>query len=182
MQNKMWRSGRNRAVTLATLIAASVAAAGIALWHFSRPVAQTLRLADGTEAFFYSDTRIKPAATYPDPRTMEIDGEAYLKVPAAATPLIVRTRLLVLTVTGKSAVRIIAHWHETGEQVDVLEGHVEAKKAYKSNYEVPDQLARGQMVMINKTIDLMEKETSDMAELSAWTDAIEAAARTGARK
>lgn len=181
MQNRRG-SGLSRALILTALVVVLIAVGGLALWHFSRPTAQKIRLADGTEAYFYSDTKIEPAATYPSPRTLTVDGEVFLQVPAAAEPLIVRTRLLVLTVTGKSALRIIAHWHETGEQADVLDGNVEAKKSYPSNYEVPDQLARGQMVMINRTIDLMEKETAEMDELGAWTEAIVKAAATGARK
>lgn len=169
------------------LIAASVllllAGGAWALIHYhTRPTAQSQRFADGTEAFFYSDAKISAVPGFPKPRELKVDGEFFLRIPEDAAPMIVHTRLMTLTVTGKSAIRIIAHSHETGEQVDVLYGHVQAKKAYKSHYDVPDELDAGQMVMINITIDLMEKETCDLAELKAWSDAMVAAAATGARK
>src|SRR5262245_54530609 len=75
----------------------------VVLWmRAPRPVPRVLRLQDGVEAFFMSDTRIDPAPAYPQPRQLHVDGDAFIRVPAASTPLIVRTRLLVLTVTGTS--------------------------------------------------------------------------------
>src|SRR5262245_14085709 len=79
------------------------------------PVPRAIQLADGTEAFFLSDTRVEPAAAYPQPREIRVDGDAFLRVPAASGPLIVRTRLLVLTVTGDSALRVKAYWKQSGE-------------------------------------------------------------------
>jgi hypothetical protein len=94
--------------------------------------------------------------------------------------LIVRSRLLVLTVSGPSAFRITAHAAQTGEQVEVLSGNIVARKNYPSTYEEPDVLAGGQMTMINRTIDLMEKENFDPSELRSWSSALIAAA-TAAR-
>jgi hypothetical protein len=59
-----------------------------------------------------------------------------------------------------------------GEQVEVLYGNAVAHKAYDSPYAQPDTLTSGEMVMINRTIDLMEKEKFDPAELRAWSDAL----------
>ena len=36
----------------------------------------------------------------------------------------------------------------------------------------PDRLTDGEMTMINRDIDLMEKETTDVAALRAWADAL----------
>jgi hypothetical protein len=138
-------------------------------------------LADGTEAFFLSDTRVEPIATYPQPREIRVDGDAFLRVPAGSEPLIVRTRLFVLTVTGDSALRVKAYWKQTGEQVEVLSGHVQAKKSYPSSYSEPDELSGGEMSMVNQTIDLMEKEKFDPAPLRKWSaDLIAAASRRAA--
>jgi len=137
-----------------------------------------LRLADGTEVFHLSNTRIVPAAGFPASREIRIDGEAFLRTPAGARPLVVRTRLLLLTVSGGTAVRVIARSSETGEEADVLSGRVAAKKAYSSPQNEVDVLSAGEEVMVNETIDLQEKETTDLAGLKAWSAALIAAARS----
>jgi len=54
----------------------------------------------------------------------------------------------------------------------VLYGHVEARKAYPSRQSEPDTLAGGEEVMINETIDLQEKETTNLAQLRSWSAAL----------
>lgn len=161
---------------VAVALVGGIAAAWF-LWPGPKPTPQVTRLADGTEAFYLSDSRIEAAAGYPQPRELRVDGEFFLTIPAQAQNLIVRTRLLVLTVSGETAMRIVAHSKEAGEQVEVLYGNVEARKSYPSQYSEPDQLAAGGMVLINRDIDLMEKETCDVGQLKSWSDAWVAAAR-----
>ncbi len=161
----------------ALTVTVCVAGAVIALCTIAKPVPQALHLPDGTDVFFLSDTRIEPAAAYPQPREIRVDGDAFLKVPPDSAPLIVRTRLLVLTISGGSALRVTAWSKETGEQAEVLHGHVQAHKSYPSSYSAPDILTDGEMTMINRTIDLMEKETTDRVQLQRWSDALMASAR-----
>jgi ferric-dicitrate binding protein FerR (iron transport regulator) len=164
-------------IVLGTILAAGAAA--WLLWPEPKPVPRIVKLTDGTESFHYSDSDLTPAAGYPQPREIVADGEFFLKAAAHAEPLIVRTRLLVLTITGETAIRIVAHHHEAGEQVEVLYGHVVARKSYPSNYSEPDTLEAGGMVLINKDIDLMEKEKCDLDELRAWSEQWMAAIRSG---
>src|SRR5690606_10875199 len=103
--------------------AAVILAAGAVTWFFwpdPEPMPRITSFADGSEAFHYSDSDITPAPGYPQPREIVADGEFFLEVAAHPEPLTVRTRLLVLTVTGDTAMRIVAHHHEAGEQVEVL--------------------------------------------------------------
>jgi hypothetical protein len=160
---------RQRVWTVTALCAGVLTASACA------PAPELLRLADGTEVYYLSNTKVSPANSYPRPREVKIDGEAFLRVPAAAEPLVVRSRLLVLTITGRSALRITARSHETGEEADVLYGHVEARKAYPSRQSEPDILLAGEEVMVNETIDLQEKETADLASLRSWSDNLIAA-------
>lgn len=169
-------------LSAAAVIAILAALAAVFFYRsYAVPVPQTIRLIDGTDAFFLSDTRVEPAATYPQPREIRVDGDAFLRVPAASAPLIVRTRLLVLTVMGDSALRVKAYWKQTGEQVEVLSGRVQAKKSYPSSYSAPDELSGGEMSMVNQTIDLMEKETFDPAPLRHWSEDLIDATRRAAR-
>ena len=150
----------------------------LAFRAYRTPTPQLLRLADGTEVFYLSDTVIRPSGAYPATRELKIDGEAFVRAAASAQPLIIRTRLMVLKVTGDSALRVTARSHETGEEADVLAGQVVATKAYYSRQNEPDTLAAGEEVMVNETIDLQEKETADVPALRSWSEALVAAVRT----
>jgi hypothetical protein len=164
-------------VLLAVVVLCSGAAGVSAFRAYRTPRPLLLRLADGTEVFYLSDTLIKPSNAYPETRELRIDGEAFVRVTAGTQPLIIRTRLMVLTVTGDSALRITARSHETGEEADVLAGQVVATKAYHSRQNEPDTLKAGEEVMVNETIDLQEKETADVPALRSWSEALVASVR-----
>lgn len=136
------------------------------------PTPQLLRLGDGTEVFYLSNTSVRTAGSYPHTRELKIDGEAFVRVTATDQPLVIRTRLMVLTVTGATALRVTARSNETGEEADVLYGRVEARKAYPSRQNDSDTLLAGEEVMVNETIDLQEKETADLPSLRSWSEAL----------
>jgi len=144
----------------------------VALRAYRTPTPQLLQLADGTQIYYLSDTRIDPAPTYPTVREVKIDGEAFVRATGNEQPLVIRTRLMVLKITGSSALRVTAHSNEAGQEADVLYGRVEATKAYASTQNEPDILLAGQEVMVNETIDLQEKETADVPGLQAWSNAL----------
>jgi hypothetical protein len=165
-----WRRQR---VALASVAALCVGVIGVVAFRASRaPTPLLLRLVDGTEVYYLSDTTVAPSSAYPATRALKIDGEAFVRVSAGAQPLIIRSRLLLLKVTGASALRVTARSNETGEEADVLYGHVEATKAYPSKQSDADILLAGEEVMVNETIDLQEKETADVPRLRAWSDAL----------
>jgi ferric-dicitrate binding protein FerR (iron transport regulator) len=157
---------------VAVLVVVLAGGAVVAYRTLTTPVPQELHLTDGTEVYFLSDTKVEPSAAYPRTREIRLDGDAFFRAPAGTAPLIVRTRLFVLTVTGDSAFRVTAWARESGEQVEVLNGHVQANKAYPSTYNEPDILEAGDMSMVNQTIDLMEKETFDREQLRQWSEAL----------
>jgi ferric-dicitrate binding protein FerR (iron transport regulator) len=162
-----------RPVLLAAIAVLCVSVAGVLAYRAYRaPAPRLMSLADGTEIFYLSDTRVAPSSSYPNSREIKIDGEAFVRVSAGAQPLISRSRLMVLKVTGASGLRVTARSNETGEEADVLFGHVEATKAYPSRENEPDILLDGEEVMVNETIDLQEKETADVPGLRSWSDAL----------
>jgi hypothetical protein len=164
---------RGRRVLLASATLLCVGVLGVLAFRVYRaPMPRLMRLADGTEIFYLSDTFVEPSSSYPSTRELKIDGEAFVRASAGAQPLIIRSRLMVLKVTGASALRVTARSSETGEEADVLSGQVEATKAYPSRQNEPDVLLGGQEVMVNQTIDLQEKETADIPGLRAWSDAL----------
>ena len=140
-----------------------------------RSVVQTLP--DGTRLYFRAGTTVTPAAGYPHPRRIQIDGEVLIKAPSFNAPLLLSSRLMEVAVTGEAVLRETAFAQQTGEQVDLVIGQAVVRKAYKSSYMIPDSLAPGEMAMVNQTIDLMEKEKSEAQPLGDWISAMERAAR-----
>jgi hypothetical protein len=151
----------NRLAFGTLIIVAVILLAALGLWAAKREPprrADSLRLADGTQAYYYSNSKVTPAPGYPRPRELHLDGAFFLRFPDHG-PLIIRTRLMILTVTGESVIRVTAYSHEAGEQVEVFTGHVRVEKSYASPYPTPENLSAGELAMLNRTIDLMEKET-----------------------
>lgn len=175
----------SRSKTRLLVITAAIAIAAIAVIQIIRintppPVYQgtipmpvkKMTLADSSQVWLQKATILTTADTYPQKRELTIDGELFIEVSDTTKPLIVRTRLLQLTVMGKAAFRVIAFSKEDGEQVEVITGHILVDKAYESPFNEQDTLHNSQMVMINKTIDLMEREKFDATDLTAWRAAI----------
>lgn len=163
---------RSRFGLLLLSVATLIGGAALARWYVAQQ-AHAVKFADGTEVVFRGGSNVEAAKEFPQPRELTVDGDVFLRAPAGARPLTVRSRLLRLTVTGETALRMTAYSRQAGEQVEVLRGQVIAHKAYASAYAQPDTLGPGQMVMINRSIDLMEKETckpDELKRLMSWRD------------
>lgn len=123
------------------------------------------------EVSYHTPTKFQTAkGTQPTDRTYDLDGEAWLYVRNAdKRPVVIHTRLLILTIQSPYArLHIDAFATSPGEQADLLEGQLKATKSYHSSTDnEPEILKSGDMVMINKDIDLMEKETLDSTERKA---------------
>ncbi|MBS1565331.1 MAG: FecR domain-containing protein [Bacteroidetes bacterium] len=127
-------------------------------------------LPDSIEAYLLANTKLETKQGYPAKRELNLDGDAFLLVTAANGPLTIHTKLFTIIVKGRSALRVMAPSAEKWAEVDVLEGNVIIRKAYPSQFNEPDTLHGGQMQMINRDIDLMEKETFDGRTLKAWSE------------
>ena len=77
-----------------------------------------------------------------------------------------------LEILGTGAYRLNASVKDSGESIEVLRGRFVAKKAYVSKDPETDTLGPGDMVMINRSIDLMEKEAFDTGDLHAWVGGV----------
>lgn len=160
-----------RRTLLGALVLVSIAT-GLALWRRAvDDTPQVHRLADGTVASFATGTRLLPAQGFPGRREVSVAGKVLLKVPAARGPLTIRTPLLRIEVIRPSTLLVTARSRQAGEAVRVLNGEVIVGKRYPSPYPAPDDLHAGEMAMVNRTIDLMEKETigaRSLARLREW--------------
>nr|WP_236059614.1 FecR family protein [Chitinophaga rhizophila] len=128
---------------------------------------KTITLPDGAPVILNSNTRLLVPADYSRSRTLLLDGEAYFD--STAFPLTVKTNILIMTAKVPSSFKIRCFEAQQGATGYVLNGEVTVTKSYHSNTDnQPEVLARGNMVLANKEIDLMEKETYHAAEMEAW--------------
>jgi len=130
-----------------------------------------LQLADSSTVILNAGSRLLVPATFPQQgRELILDGEAYFD--AAPTingrPFTVKTDKLTVTALG-TAFKIRSFATQPGATAYLLNGKVRVAKTYHSATDnQPEILERGQMVLANRDIDLMEKETYQPAELEAW--------------
>lgn len=130
---------------------------------------KTIKLPDSTTVILGSGTSlIIPADFNKQSRELGLEGNALFEVVAdTMKPFIIHTRHLVNTSSG-GVYWIMASTASEGETVEVKAGILKAEKAYSSQFADPEILKAGEMVMINHTIDLMEKETFDTTEIVTW--------------
>ncbi len=94
-----------------------------------------------------------------------MDGEGMFEVRVSAGEMfVVMTRNLVIAGPG-SKFRVDAVRSRPGEEVDLLVGQLTIRKSYHSDLDsLPEDLKSGDMLMINREIDLMEKEKMNAEE------------------
>lgn len=162
-----------------SLLLAAFLVAAVLLSACGNPVPRKVLLSDGTQIILLNGTRVVPSAGFPQNREIRLEGngQVFIKARQQDKALTVRTGLLVLTVEGDTAFRALVSSEEIGEQAEVLYGRVRAAKSYPSHFAQPDDLAAGEMSMVNKSIDLMEKEKFDTSELARWSKDVTAAAK-----
>lgn len=131
-------------------------------------VRSAFRLRDSSEVILNSATKLQYAQGFPAKnRLLSLDGDAFFTLYHREHPAVIHTGMLILS--GQEArFRVYAHAESRGQSVEVLSGLLQAVKAYPSDYPDTEQLRAGDMVMINRDIDLMEKETFDTLTLNQW--------------
>jgi ferric-dicitrate binding protein FerR (iron transport regulator) len=140
-----------------------------ASYHVGAGYPRSFQLPEGSKVLVMPNTSIGTGKGFgKDNRALDVDGEAMIEVSGSSRlPFVVHTRDLVIEVLeGGSRFHVDAFRSRPGEEVDLLEGRLRVRKSYHSTTDnEPEELAGGEMVMINKDIDLMEKEKLSPAEL-----------------
>lgn len=125
-----------------------------------------IKLADSTVALLNSRSTLYVPEGFPaSSREVVLDGEAFFHVKQQqAQPLVVKTDKLQ-TVSNGSMFRIRSLEIQSGATLYVLSGEAVVTKSYHSETDdQPEHLKSGGMILANKDIDLMEKETFELAE------------------
>lgn len=123
-------------------------------------------LPDGTEVLLNGKSTLLVPDNYAQTHTLLLDGEAWFNTPKA---LKVVTNILTISSTAPAAFRIRCFEKQQGATAYLGSGTVLAAKSYHSTTDnQAEKLGIGNMVLANKEIDLMEKETFQPAELDHW--------------
>ena len=130
----------------------------------------SITLADNSKVILNANSILKvPHGYNKDSRKVVLLGSAYFDIsPNAELPFSLESSDMKATVLGTSFY-MRAYPHESGQQVELLSGKLKVQKAYKSTLDnQPEILLPGDMVMLNRSVDLMEKETFDIQQRQAW--------------
>lgn len=130
----------------------------------------TITLADHSKVILNANSTLKvPHGYNKDSRKVVLLGAAYFDIsPNAELPFMLESSDMKATVLGTSFY-MRAYPHESGQQVELLSGKLKVQKAYTSELDnKPEILLPGDMVMLNRTVDLMEKETFNVQERESW--------------
>jgi len=131
---------------------------------------RTVTLPDGSKVEMTPHTVVRISKEFnKSERDLELDGEALFTVGTdVGKPFVVHTKNLQIQVLSGGQFKVEAFEKNAGEEADLLSGKLQVKKSYHSDTDnEPEILEAGQMVMINRDIDLMEKEKLDSAELKS---------------
>jgi ferric-dicitrate binding protein FerR (iron transport regulator) len=126
------------------------------------------QLPDGTKVFKDDLTIIRLDSGFNHTnRKLYLNGKSVFEVRYAEDrPFIIRTRYLEITVRDSSTAVFSIDASDTteggGEEVDLLRGTLKVAKAYRSTGDNEPVIIRsGEMVMVNRGIDLIENEKFD---------------------
>jgi transmembrane sensor len=131
---------------------------GDAQWVFL-PDSSRIKLSSGT-------TIVLGAGFGYGNRMVALDGEGMFEVRVVpGSMFVVRTKNLIIVGPG-TQFRVDAVRSRPGEEVDLVAGHLTIRKSYHSDLDsASEELGSGDMLMINREIDLMEKEKMNADEL-----------------
>lgn len=127
---------------------------------------KTITLADSTTVLLNSRSNLYVPANYPKSgRNVILDGEAFFRVHNQGNEAFVLTtdKLKAITIEGTFRMRSLEK--QSGATFYLLNGAALVTKSYHSTTDnQPENLLSGEMILANKDIDLMEKETFPLAE------------------
>jgi transmembrane sensor len=129
--------------------------------------AQWVTLPDNSHVKLSGGTEVVLGAMFANGnRVVDLDGEGMFEVRAMPGKIfVVITKNLIIQGPG-TKFRVDAVRNRPGEEVDLLEGRLKIRKSYHSDLDsAVEDLNSGDMLMINREIDLMEKEKMNADEV-----------------
>lgn len=129
----------------------------------------SVTLPDSSHVILNSASVLEVPANYlQGNRAVILDGDAFFTVVPSTDTFTVTSDKLRATVLG-TAFKMRSFASQHGATVYLLNGKIRVGKSYHSPTDnQPEILERGQMILANNEIDLMEKETYHPEELETW--------------
>ena len=166
--NPLERRQWGAAIWIAVLLGVTIVLA-VGREYFERRRVHSLVLSEGVRALVHGRSRLDAGASSAHTLKLWLDGEAVIDTPATATLTLRSTLLEVSSERGEpTRFYIDAYAEQPGAQVLVLRGYVQVRKAYASPSPESYRLGPGEMLMVNRDIDFMEREKFTPMELPDW--------------
>jgi len=130
---------------------------------------KTITLPDSSTVILNANSRLLVPDDYgKEQRRILLDGDAWFTVNPSPAVFTVVADKLTAEVLGTSF-RMRCFTSQQGATVHLLSGKLKVSKSYHSETDnQPEILERGNMILANKEIDLMEKETYDPRDAERW--------------
>ncbi|MVT11627.1 FecR family protein [Chitinophaga tropicalis] len=126
-----------------------------------------IMLPDNTPVILNSHSRLLVPSNFAQQRIVLLDGEAYFD--STAHPITVKTNIVTMSTQAPSIFKLRCFEAQQGATAYVLQGQVKVVKSYHSATDnQPEILGPGNMILANKEIDLMEKETYHPVDMEVW--------------
>jgi len=117
-------------------------------------------------AFFWDETS---ALTEVEKGALRMDGRFFLSIEKASLPFRLRSSLMDIEVLELPLLlQVDAFDNEAGQSLELFSGTIKVEKSYPSDFPSLDTLRGGDLYMINKDIDLSEKEHLDDFSIQHW--------------
>ncbi|GAA4779090.1 hypothetical protein GCM10023231_02200 [Olivibacter ginsenosidimutans] len=129
---------------------------------------KTEKLGNHGKVFYIDGKSILQDTLVNGDKRLRINGDLFLHITGDHFPLYIYTSLMQLEVISPSAFRISAYDKDQGQSVESLSGEIRIAKNYDSPFPEPDTLRENNLYMINRSIDLSEKENLDDDKLAQW--------------
>lgn len=125
-------------------------------------------LSDNSKVFYIDNSSLLTDTQIKDQKKIKLNGDVFFNIEGGNLPLYIFTSLMEIQVLTPSAFRVTAYDEDQGQSIETLKGTIKVSKAYPSPFPDPDTLHENNLYMINKSIDLSEKENLDDNKLSVW--------------
>lgn len=152
----------------ATALVAVAVFVGPLLYRGAFPTVHYLCLPDRIEAWLYKNSTLRVPPDFGRTRTIQVDGEVLLKVPAGIGPLRIRAPVLSATVPVDALLVVTSSAQDSGAQVEVLQGTADIEPAYPSRWHESAHAVAGEVVLLSRDVDLMEHETIQDNDVPSW--------------
>lgn len=125
-------------------------------------------LSNSSKVFYIDNKSVLNDTLINGQKHIKLNGDVFFSIEKGNLPLNIFTSLMEIKVLTPASFRVTAYNADQGQSVESLTGVIRINKAYTSPFPEPDTLHENNLYMVNKSIDLSEKENLDDDKLLLW--------------